>query len=67
MIDFSSSRGKELYLRTKAANVLQFRVSNVPVDDSSQLPAVLRPIQRIPGIRPLLEPARSHWPIIRTV
>ncbi len=48
IIDFSSSRGKELYLRTKAANILQFRVSNTRVDDPSQVPATLRPVPGIP-------------------
>ncbi len=48
VMDFSSSRGKELYLRTKAATILQFRVSGTQVADSSQLASVLRPIRRIP-------------------
>jgi spore coat protein A, manganese oxidase len=48
VIDFSSSRGKELYLRTKAATIMQLRVSGTPVDDSSQLPSALRPIPPIP-------------------
>jgi spore coat protein A len=48
VIDFSSGRGKELYLRTKAATIMQFRVSGTRVDDSSQVPAALRPIERIP-------------------
>jgi spore coat protein A len=47
VMDFSSSTGKELYLRTKVANILQFRVSGTRVDDLSRVPAVLRPIQRI--------------------
>jgi len=48
VMDFSSSRGKELYLRTKVATILQFRVSGTRVDDSSQLPDKLRSIRRIP-------------------
>jgi spore coat protein A len=48
VMDFSSSRGKELYLRTKVATILQFRVSGTPVSDSSRLPEELRPIRRIP-------------------
>jgi spore coat protein A len=47
-MDFSASAGKELYLRTKVATILQFRVSGARVDDSSKLPAVLRPVPRIP-------------------
>jgi spore coat protein A len=48
VMDFSSSAGKELYLRTKVATILQFRVSGVRVDDASKLPASLRPVRRIP-------------------
>ena len=47
VIDFSSYQGKELYLRTKLVNILQFRVANMTVRDSSDLPATLRPIQQI--------------------
>jgi FtsP/CotA-like multicopper oxidase with cupredoxin domain len=46
--DFSVARGKELYLRTKTANILQFRVSNASVNDTTRTPATLRPIPRIP-------------------
>lgn len=48
IVDFSSHRGKNLYLRTKVANILQFRVAGAKVDDRSQLPTVLRPLSRIP-------------------
>lgn len=48
VVDFSSSRGKDLYLRTKVANFLQFRVSGMQTEDPSQLPATLRPVARIP-------------------
>ena len=48
VVDFRSNRGKELFLRTKVANFLQFRVSGTQVEDPSQLPATLRPVARIP-------------------
>ena len=48
VMDFSSSAGKELYLRTKVSNILQFRVGSTRVQDSSRLPAALRPVRQIP-------------------
>jgi len=48
VMDFQSSRGKNLYLKTKAANILQFRVVGTQAEDSSELPATLRPVRRIP-------------------
>jgi len=47
IVDFSAHAGKEVYLRTDVATVMQFRVSG-KVDDSSSLPGALRPVVRIP-------------------
>lgn len=48
IVDFGSHAGKELFLRTNVAVVMQFRVSGERVKDDSTLPATLRPIPRIP-------------------
>ena len=48
IVDFSGHAGKELFLRTNVAVVIQFRVSGEKVKDDSTLPATLRPIPRIP-------------------
>jgi len=48
IVDFSARAGKELYLRTASAMVMQFRVSSVKSADPSSLPTTLRPIRRIP-------------------
>jgi spore coat protein A len=48
VMDFSDVKGQDLYLRTKAANILQFRVLNASVNDTSTTPATLRPTPRIP-------------------
>jgi spore coat protein A len=49
VIDFARWPNQQLYLRTSAATILQFRVSsNRQTEDSPDLPAVLRPLQRIP-------------------
>lgn len=48
VVDFTSNTGREVYLRTKAANILQFRVAGTRVLDSSQVPATLRPVRQIP-------------------
>jgi spore coat protein A len=47
IVDFSARAGKEVFLRTDAAMVMQFRVSGRKVDDSTSLPAMIRPIPRI--------------------
>ena len=47
VLDFSGRAGMELFLRTDAAFVMQFRVSPHKVLDESSLPAALRPITRI--------------------
>jgi len=48
VVDFSGTRGKEHYLRTKTANILQFRVADASVNDTTRAPETLRPIPRIP-------------------
>ncbi|MBV9611981.1 MAG: multicopper oxidase domain-containing protein, partial [Acidobacteriaceae bacterium] len=47
IFDFAPFRGKQIYLRTKSAYVMQFRVSRDKVDDRSRVPASFRPIRRI--------------------
>jgi spore coat protein A len=47
VLDFSSQPGKEVYLRTSVAVVMQFRVSGKNTGDSSTLPETLRPAPRI--------------------
>lgn len=47
IVDFSGRAGKEAYLRTDVAMILEFRVSSEKVRDGSALPAKLRPIVRI--------------------
>jgi spore coat protein A len=46
ILDFSSHAGKEVYLRTNVAMVMQFRVSSKKTSDSFSLPATLRPVPR---------------------
>lgn len=48
IVDFSERAGKEMFLRTHVAVVMQFRVSSGKAADRSSLPASLRPIPRIP-------------------
>ena len=48
IFDFSSYAGKEVLLKSDAFELLQFRVSANPVNDTSALPATLRPLARIP-------------------
>jgi spore coat protein A len=48
IVDFSGRAGKELFLRTHVAMMMQFRVSAKKAADSSSLPATLRPVTRIP-------------------
>jgi spore coat protein A, manganese oxidase len=47
VVDFSESAGKELYLRTNVAMIMQFRVGSKKVSDSRVVPAKLRPIRRM--------------------
>jgi spore coat protein A len=48
LMDFRGHAGKEVYLRTHVAVVMQFRVSSGKSDGARALPASLRPIPRIP-------------------
>jgi spore coat protein A len=48
ILDFSGQAGKEIYLRTNVAMVMQFRVSRGKAADGSSLPVTLRPLPRIP-------------------
>jgi spore coat protein A len=47
ILDFSGHAGKEMYLRTSVAMVMQFRVSAKKTSDSSSLSATLRRVERI--------------------
>ena len=47
ILDFSGQSGKEIYLRTNVAIIMQFRVAAKKAADSSTLPAMLRPVPRI--------------------
>jgi len=48
IVDFSAHAGKEVFLRTNVAMVMQFRVSSTRTDDPSSLPETLRAVIRIP-------------------
>jgi spore coat protein A, manganese oxidase len=47
ILDFSGHAGKEIFLRTHVAMVMQFRVAPGKAADSSTVPAALRPVVRI--------------------
>ena len=48
IIDFSGNRGQSIVLRSDAYEILQFRVSDQPAEDSSAIPGPLRNIRRMP-------------------
>ena len=48
VVDFSSHRGEEMILKNDAFVIMQFRVSGDKVNDTSSLPAALRPVPKIP-------------------
>jgi spore coat protein A len=48
IIDFSGNRGQSIVLRSDTYEILQFRVSDQPADDSSAIPGSLRNIRRVP-------------------
>ena len=48
IVDFSARAGRELFVRTEVAILMQFRVSAGKVVDSSSLPATIRPVPRNP-------------------
>jgi spore coat protein A len=47
VVDFSDSRGEQIVLKDTSFPIMQFRVSSRKVDDSSSLPAELRPVPKI--------------------
>jgi spore coat protein A len=47
IVDFSDHAGKEIFLRTHVAMIMQFRISPNRVADASSLPATLRPVVRL--------------------
>lgn len=47
IMDFTGHEGKEVYLHTDVALVMQFRVAADKITDSSSLPATLCPVSRI--------------------
>ena len=47
IVDFSQHAGKEMYLRTDVATILQFRVASSGNRETASLPAKLRPMTRI--------------------
>ena len=47
VVDFSAHAGRNLYLRTKVAMIMQFRVASGTVRDSSSVPQSLRQTPRI--------------------
>ena len=51
VVDFSDYKNTQLILKNDAFVVMQFRVSGAKVADTSSLPAVLRPVARIPESR----------------
>ena len=46
LVDFSSARGRSIFMRTRAAVFVQFRVSAEKIADDSSLPVAIRPIPR---------------------
>lgn len=48
IVDFRAHTGKEVFLRTDATIVMQFRVLTNKTVDNSSLPQTLRPVPRIP-------------------
>lgn len=48
VVDFSGHRGEQMILRNDSFVVMQFRVSDNKVNDSSSLPEALRPVPKIP-------------------
>ena len=47
VIDFSSDRGARIQLKSEPFELMQFRVGAAAVEDSSLVPATLRPVARI--------------------
>jgi spore coat protein A len=47
VVDFSHARGERVQLVSDRLDLMQFRVSSKSLEDTSQVPAVLRPVARI--------------------
>jgi len=47
IIDFASHRGARIVLASDAFQLMEFRVGRAAVDDPSELPSTLRPIERL--------------------
>jgi spore coat protein A, manganese oxidase len=47
VVDFADCRGEQVILRSDSFNIMQFRVSNAKVSDTSSLPAQLRPVPKM--------------------
>ena len=48
VFDFRAHAGKQLILKSDSFDIMQFRVTATGAKDTSSLPAVLRPVERIP-------------------
>ncbi len=48
VVDFSEHRGEEMILKSDAFTIMQFRVAGGKMEDTSLLPATLRPVAKIP-------------------
>lgn len=48
VVDFSGAAGSNVVLQTDGTDIMQFRVSSRKMDDASQVPTVLRRVERIP-------------------
>lgn len=48
IVDFSNARGQNVVLESDSLDLMQFRVGKDAVTDSSELPVLLRPVERIP-------------------
>ncbi len=51
VLDFAAHAGQRVVMKNQALNVLQFRVAAAPAKDTASLPAILRPVTRIPESR----------------
>jgi spore coat protein A, manganese oxidase len=54
VIDFATHRGAHILLQNLATTLMQFRVADTSVNDSSSLPQTLRPVARIPEASAIL-------------
>jgi spore coat protein A, manganese oxidase len=54
IVDFSPHRGERIVLSSDSFPLMQFRVAKESVQDTSSLPAILRPLERIPEAAAIL-------------